>query len=68
MKYFMLILIHQMRWKQFLQNIENEEKNIELSKVINEIKEFLQPIVIASMNKQIFSKTWSYAEEMGLKI
>jgi predicted nucleotidyltransferase component of viral defense system len=56
-------LIHQTRWKQFLKNIENEEKNIELSKVINEIKEFLQPIVIASMNKQIFSKTWSYEQK-----
>lgn len=55
--------VHQMRWKQFLQNIENEEKNIELSKVISEIKEFLQPIVLASMNKQIFSKTWSYAKK-----
>src|SRR5205814_499441 len=50
--------VHQMRWKQFLQNIENEEMDIELSKVINEIKEFLQPIVLALINKQIFSKTW----------
>lgn len=56
-------LIHQTRWKQFLKNIENEEKNIELSKVINEIKEFLQPIVIASTNKQIFNKTWSYEKK-----
>jgi predicted nucleotidyltransferase component of viral defense system len=55
--------VHQMRWKQFLQNIENEEKDIELSIVIGEIKEFLQPIVLTSMNKQIFSKTWSYAKK-----
>lgn len=51
--------IHQRRWKQFLKKIENQEKDIELSKVIAEIKEFLQPIVTASMNKQIFRKTWS---------
>jgi hypothetical protein len=50
-----------MRWNQFLHNIENEEKYIELSKVISEIKDFLQPLVFASMNRQIFSKTWSYA-------
>lgn len=56
-------LIHQTRWKQLLKNIENEEENIELSKVINEIKEFLQPIVMASMNKQIFNKTWSYEKK-----
>ncbi|KAF3362147.1 Uncharacterized protein PHSC3_001459 [Chlamydiales bacterium STE3] len=55
--------IHQTRWKQFLKNIESEEKNIELPKVINEIKEFLEPIVIASMNKQIFRKTWNYEKK-----
>ena len=55
--------IHQTRWKQFLKNIENEAKHIELPKVINEIKEFLEPIVITSMNKQIFSKTWNYEKK-----
>lgn len=54
---------HQMRWKQFLKNIENDEKNIELSTVINEIKEFLYPIVIASMNKKIFDKAWHYKKK-----
>jgi Nucleotidyl transferase AbiEii toxin, Type IV TA system len=54
---------HQMRWKQFLKNIENDEKNIELSTVINEIKEFLYPIVIASMNKKIFDKAWNYKKK-----
>jgi predicted nucleotidyltransferase component of viral defense system len=54
---------HRTRWKQFLKNIESEEKNIELPKVINEIKEFLEPIVIASMNKQIFKKTWNYEKK-----
>ena len=43
--------------------LENEARNIELPKVINEIKEFLEPIVIASMNKQIFSKTWNYEKK-----
>lgn len=56
-------LIHQTRWKQFLRNIENEGKNIEFPKVINDIKEFLQPIVIASINKQIFNKTWSHEKK-----
>lgn len=56
-------LVHQTRWKQFLQNIENEKKNIELSKVINEIKEFLHPIVEASIQKQTFDKTWNYKKK-----
>jgi hypothetical protein len=55
--------VHQMRWKQFLQNIENEEKNIELSKVISEIKEFLEPIVITLINSKTFDKTWSYVRK-----
>lgn len=53
-------LIHQTRWKQFLKNIQMEEKNIELPKVINEIREFLEPIVTASINNQVFSKAWKY--------
>lgn len=56
-------LIHQTRWTQFLKNIQNEEKNIELPKIINEIKEFLEPIVTASVNNQVFSKTWNYEKK-----
>lgn len=56
-------LIHQTRWTQFLKNIQNEEKNIELPKIINELKEFLEPIVTASINNQIFSKTWNYEKK-----
>lgn len=55
--------VHQMRWKQFLQNIENEEKNIELSKVICGIKEFLKPIVVTLINSKTFDKTWSYVRK-----
>lgn len=55
--------VHQIRWKQFLQNIENEEKNIELSKVISEIKEFLQPIVAALVDNQTFYKTWTFKKK-----
>jgi hypothetical protein len=56
-------LIHQTRWKQFLKNIQNEEKNIELPKVIHEIKEVLEPIAKASINNQVFSKTWNYEKK-----
>ena len=56
-------LIHQTRWKQFLKNTENEEKNIELPKVIHEIKEFLEPIVMASIKNRIFSKIWNYEKK-----
>lgn len=54
---------HQVRWKQFLQNIESVEKNIELPTVIGEIKEFLEPIVTASLEEKTFNKTWNYQEK-----
>ncbi len=54
---------YQIRWKHFLQNIEKDEKDIELSKVVTEIKEFLQPIISASLSEEIFDKTWSYTKK-----
>ena len=55
--------IHQNRWKQFLKKIEQEKEVVELSEVISDIKEFLQPIVEASANSQAFRQMLSYSKK-----
>jgi len=55
--------IHQMRWKQFLENIDNENKSIDFAKVINDIKDFLEPIVVASIHNRTFNKKWTYVQK-----
>ena len=53
---------HIKRWQKFLQQMEFENA-IELTMVISDIKDFLQPIVDATFRKQLFNLSWSYEKK-----
>lgn len=55
---FYLNPVHQNRWLTLLKNIRHNG-NVELSIVINEIQEFLKPIIEALLENQIFRKKWT---------
>jgi len=47
------------QWQAFLRNSRLDEKDLTLSQVIDEIRRFLMPPVIAAANNRPFTKSWA---------
>jgi len=47
------------QWQAFLRNSRLDEKDLTLSQVIDDIRRFLMPLVIAAANNRPFRKSWA---------